>query len=134
MKYRTATMMLIAIAGLAVTAGCDKKVDITFTNATDKVLEVSLNGTAKEGTGLLGALNGRGSQIKTRLKISKSDLPVHYRWTAGPYGGGFTITKKIKYWAVDVGSDRPPRSKKTVVHERKEKNWTETTTEEVVTP
>ena len=134
MKYRTAAMMLIAIAGLAATAGCDKKVDITFVNASDKVLEVNLNGPAKEGTGMLGALDGRGSKIKTKLKIDKSDLPAQYVWSAGRYRGRFTITKKTKNKWVDVGSGRAPRGKKTKVHERRRKNWTETTTEEIVTP
>ena len=119
---------------VATMAGCYKRVEITFTNISPSPAEVQLNGPG-EGTGLLGSMGGTGGRVRTKIKVSKSLLPAHYTWNAGPWAGGFTIKKKTpkELW-IDVGTKRGPRDKHTEIFERKEKTRTITTQEEIVTP
>ncbi len=126
-------MSILLAAAALTTVGCDKKVQITFNNLSDKAVQVNLTGPGK-GTGVLGGM-APGGRIRTKIKVSKDMLPAPYRWTAGPFSGQFTITKKTekKLW-VDVGTGRGPRDKNVEIQEHKESTRTKVTTEEVVTP
>ncbi len=131
MKHMT---FVLAVLILTAVAGCDKKVKITFTNITSSPVEVQLNGPG-EGTGLLGSMGPTGGRVRTELKVSKSILPAYYTWNAGPWSGGFSISKKTpkELW-IDVGTSRGARDKHTEILEHKEEVRTITTQEEVVTP
>jgi hypothetical protein len=126
-------MSILLTAAALAAAGCDKKAQITFNNLSDRTVQVNLTGPGK-GTGVLGGMPP-GGRIRTKIKVSKSMLPAPYRWTAGPFSGQFTITKKTgkKLW-IDVGTGRGPRDKNVEIQEQKESTRTEVTTEEVVTP
>lgn len=132
-KMKQLTFVFAMLVVTAVT-GCDKRVEITFTNISSSPAEVQLNGPG-EGTGLLGTMGGTGGRVRTEIKVSKSLLPAHYTWNAGPWAGGFTIKKKTQkeLW-IDVGTKRGPRDKYTEIKEYKENTRTITTQEEVVTP
>ena len=131
-KMKQLTFVL-AVLVVAVIGGCDKKVEITFTNISPNPVEVQLNGPGK-GTGLLGSAGGTGGRVRTEIKVSKSRLPAHYTWNAGPWTGGFAIRKKTQspMW-IDIGTGRGPRDKHTEINEHKEEIRTITTQEEVLT-
>lgn len=128
------TILVLAALAISAMAGCDKRVEITFTNASPRPAEVQLNGPGK-GTGLLGSMGGTGGRVRTEVAVSKSQLPAHYTWNAGPWTGGFVINKKTpKQLWIDVGTRRGPRDKKTEIKEHKVEIRTIVTQEEIVTP
>ncbi len=132
-KHLTLVLPMVFVFQAAGLTGCSKTVEVTFTNIASTPVEVQLNGPG-EGTGLLGSMGAGGGRIFAEVKVSKSSLPAHYAWNAGPFTGGFVISKKSpkKLW-IDVGSGRGARDKHTEINERKEKTRTVITQEEVVT-
>lgn len=121
------------LTSMVTLVGCgEKKVELTFTNFTERQLEVSITGPG-DGTGMIGAMNGLGGRVSTELKVKKNDLPAQYQWSAGPNNGRFTISKKTekKLW-IDVGTKHAPRDKNTEIIEHREKIHQKVTQEEVV--
>jgi hypothetical protein len=116
---KTAKIAMLAVLGCVVLfTGCDKKVDLSFTNTTDQTLSLQLT-TPEEGTQMLGVLPPTGGKLKHEVKISEDDLPANCMWRAGDITGEFTINKKSPNW---LGIDILPtggrvRDKKTAVND-----------------
>lgn len=113
---------IVCLASLVIVgflAGCDKKVELTFTNTTSRSLDVNLS-IPEEGTTFLGTV-GSGGKLKHKLKIEDDDLPANCMWQAGPYGGNFTVNKETpkKLW-IDIKPTgvAGPRDEKTTVDEK----------------
>lgn len=117
------TMRTMALLGLLVVvgmlAGCNKTVEMTFVNATDKSLDVQLS-TPNEGTESVGMVSPLGGKLDTKVKIPNDDLPANCGWKAGEFSGQFTVTKNSpdRLW-IDLPSGRV-RDKKTAVCEKHE--------------
>jgi hypothetical protein len=99
-------LLIVALATVLIVglAGCrKKKVDLTFTNVSERTVDVQLSGPG-EGVGVIGTLTETGSRLQTRLVVQRADLPAHYGWTAGPFDGRFTVTRHTpKKMYIDVG-------------------------------
>jgi len=116
-------MMIAAATGLVLTvalaAGCDKKVKLTFTNVTQETrpVEITAPGLGTESIGVVGP----SSKLKYDLKISKDELPANCAWQSGELGGGFTVTNQSpkELW-IDIGAPHGPRDKHTEIKESKQ--------------
>lgn len=93
MRKKQPYIMLVAMGMFFVLNGCDKKVEITFTNTTDKPLDVSIVGPG-EGTGQLGTVAPYAGQLKTKITVDKKLLPAMYQWQAGDDKGNLAIHSK----------------------------------------
>jgi len=107
---RTNTILLLALTGGALLlGGClKKKIDVTFTNLTEKQMDVYLTGPG-EGTGVVGTLNGKNDRVHTQIQISGDQLPAQYNWSAGPtYSGRFTIhsERRPQPRYIDIGEEK----------------------------
>lgn len=97
-------LCLLAAVLLGSAGGClSKKVNVTFTNLSEKTVDVDLRGPG-EGTGVVGTLDGKDDRVQANLKIDRFALPAQYTWTAGPYDGRFTLTTRSEEdLYIDVG-------------------------------
>lgn len=104
-RHTLISMMLLV--GLFAVGGClKKKVQLSFTNFTDREMEVIIHGPG-EGVGMIGAMSGLGGRTSTELVLRRSELPAHFAWNAGEYNGQFTIVRKSPdTMNIDVGTKK----------------------------
>lgn len=100
-------ILLIAALCLLATgvSGClKKKADITFNNHSDRLLTVHITGPG-DGTGMIGTMEAGGT-VGTTLVVPRGDMPVHFKWTAGPYADAIVVWKGTPSpLVIDVGKD-----------------------------
>ena len=91
------TILLVLLS-----AGCRKKVELTFTNLTGQArsLRVSVPG---EGTTELGTLVPNGGRTRHEVNIAKDLLPAWVGFEAGDQSGRIPVTDKSpkKLW-IDI--------------------------------
>jgi hypothetical protein len=99
--------LVVFLAGTAVLAGCDKKVEVTFVNTSSQDLQVEW---AEQDIApiFLGTVPA-GGKMKHTVKEDEDMLPTWFQWTAGDgqYSGKVAIRKDSpgKVW-VDVVEQR----------------------------
>jgi hypothetical protein len=86
-KFGAVSLVMLA----AMTVGCDKKVQITFTNQTAQPRNVQL--TTPYGTTVVGTVSPGHGKLRADVKIKQADLPAQLTWQAGELNGSFAITK-----------------------------------------
>jgi hypothetical protein len=101
-------------------AGCDKKYNLTFVNATSQSREIELR--TPYGEEDLGVANPAGKVHRT-LKFKKDELPARCAWRAGDLKGEFTITDDMKkdiIIPIDALGPVGPIDKNTELHRKKQ--------------
>lgn len=127
-----ALVFAVVLAGLTL-VGCDKKVELTFINATPQTRDIQV--TAPEGTFMAGTAGGQGGRVHTTLKLKKDELPATIIWQAGDIGSRFTIDSKTKdklAVPIEAGRQIGPIDKNTEVQTRDQKETIHKETREVV--
>ena len=89
-RRTTVAALLLAIALLA---GCDKEVKLTFINTTAETRDLYLTAPS-HGTRYLGVLPATGGKLKYKLKIDEDLLPATCSWEAGNRSDSFTVNKE----------------------------------------
>jgi len=98
----------LAMAALALLAGCDKQVNVTFVNYTRRPLplEVRQPGRDQEFVGLIPARRGA---VRARVSARRELLPAQVRWVAGGRKGTFALREDTPAdLRIDVGPAREP--------------------------
>jgi hypothetical protein len=81
-------LMLCVLAS----AGCQKKVELTFFNHTDAVLPVKVT-TPEHGTIEVGSIGAHGSQLRYTVRIKTDDLPAQCSCAVGLTSKTFTVSE-----------------------------------------
>ena len=84
--------LLMMVVSMFLLVGCDKKMQLTFVNATPEARPVEMT-VPGDGTMFVGTMGGMGSRVRKTIKINKDELPAEIEWTAGDVGGRFTVDK-----------------------------------------
>lgn len=131
MKKMAKIALWSLIASVALFAGCEKKVNLTFVNASDQSLDLVLT-SPDQGTEHLGVLTPTGGKLKHTLKIDPDLLPAICTWQAGDASKQFTITKHTpaELW-IDV-PEGVARDKKTKINRTQKSEEKRAVSEETV--
>ncbi len=89
---RTMNAAVLIGLGAAMLAGCEKKLELTFVNATHEERNVELT-VPGEGPEMLGTLGGMGSKLYTKVHVPQSALPTTLSWQAGDIHGVIPVSK-----------------------------------------
>lgn len=87
--------ILAVCATACLLAGCDKKVNLTFVNATQEIRDVELT-VPGEGRVFVGTASGQGGRVSRKVKLDKDSLPATLAWQAGDLDGRFTVDKRTE--------------------------------------
>jgi hypothetical protein len=117
MRTRNALLGVCLVLTVALAAGCEKDVRITWTNTTAQLRTVELAGPGVGAT-YVGNLPPDGGKVRYKLEVDDDLLPADYQWQAGDQSGRFTVTDETpdELW-IDIKPGGPggPRDEDTEV-------------------
>ena len=102
MTAKAGPLAMLLAACLLALGGCQKTVNLTITNHTEKAVKVEIDGP-HEGDEDIGVVAPGGGRLRYDLKIPEGKLPATFEFDAGKHETKFTVNRETpdKLW-VDI--------------------------------